>query len=83
VQVELRDVRVTVFSFLWHCLRYYIKAKKMDLGMTYFTIASHGVPQVTVMIAHGRNAWELSTFAAEFFASRDVAIPPEASDNSV
>ncbi len=58
----------TFLSFLWTCAKYYFRARKVAQGLTYFAVSTHGVPQVSVMIAHGRNAWRLSQFAVTYFA---------------
>jgi len=70
VPLEVKSFRITLFSFLWTCMRYYFRSKKLEQGLAYFTVSVHGVPQVSVMIAHGRKAWECSQFAADYFASR-------------
>lgn len=68
--IEQKYVRLTCLSFLWQCWRYYRRAREMNQGISYFTISNHGVPAITVMIAHGRKAWEVSQFATDYFAQR-------------
>jgi hypothetical protein len=60
---------VTLASFLWHCVTCYFRARRESKGVSYFAVLEHGVPQVTVMIAHGREAWQVSEFASGYFGS--------------
>lgn len=59
-------IRLNVVTFLWQCFRYYWKARN-STGISYFQVGNHGVPQTVVMIATGRNAWQVSQFAADYF----------------
>lgn len=54
-------------QFLYVC----IKAYRVSNGrIGYVAVTTHGVPQVTVLVAMGREAWRLSHLAIEAIEAR-------------
>ena len=59
---------IQFFLFLYKCARVYRRMENPPPNcrrVSYFAITSHDVPTVTVIIARGRDAWVVSTFALE------------------
>jgi len=49
----------------------YRQAILEDRHVTYFTVTRYGVPRTSILIGHGRAAWQISDFATRYFAVRN------------
>lgn len=61
-----RDLAV----FLWRCRSAYRQAILGGGKVAYFTVNRYGVPRTTVLIGHGRAAWQISDYATRYFNLR-------------
>jgi hypothetical protein len=57
-------------TFLWRCRLAYRQAVLDDQQVTYFSVTRYGVPRTSILIGHGRAAWQISDFATRYFAVR-------------
>lgn len=59
-------------QFMYYCwISWRFSRRKRDQGVSYITILSpHGVPQLVFLIGRGRDAWQVSNFAAEHALTR-------------
>lgn len=62
--------------FLRACCKAYRISRNAQTRIGYFAVTSHGVPQITVIVAIGREAWRVSQLAAEAFAL--IPVKPKA-----
>ena len=53
---------IELISFLYSCFNAYRITKK---GVVYFAILNHGIPETTVLIGRGRDAWVVTHLALE------------------
>ena len=55
-------------QFLVRCWCAYRRAILEGDEVAYFAVDRYGVPHTTVLIGHGRVAWQVSDFATRYFA---------------
>lgn len=59
---------MTYLRFLFLCTKYYRStvSRQPGGGFWYGDVSVHGVPQLTLLIAHGREAWRVSDFVTNY-----------------
>jgi hypothetical protein len=58
---------IPLWKFLWLCVRAYRLAESRGTGVAYVAQTHAGVPECTVFVGFGREAWRLSVRAVEEF----------------
>jgi len=60
-----------LLKFLWRCRDAYRQAILEDRQVAYLSVPRYGVPRTSILIGHGRAAWQISDFATRYFAVRN------------
>jgi hypothetical protein len=61
--------------FMWKVLQMYRSASKRGVSFYSLTHYRTGVPETTIILARGREAWRVSDLATDYFARRGVNVP--------
>ncbi len=66
---------IEALIFAFQCFRIYRRHQRASRGLaTYHRHAFEGVPDLTMIVGSGREAWRISDIATHYFAQRGMGL---------